>query len=188
MAMVVVSAVGCGSGGGGGDAPITGEPQWNKGLGVIAASTMKSFSASSKMATAGLNIKEVLNRESFASFSPSAAPSFKSSAFKASAVWDDDSVKFIYLGWEPLTGATYYQVYFKDTDGTKNIKVWDSQYISKNDPQYATIAYLDLTDELSGKVEGALVNTAGKYKFQVVAYNNSYSKEYPVLTVSGFTY
>lgn len=190
MVIVIVSAVGCGGGGGGGgDTPITGEPVWNKGLGVIAASTMKLFSASAmapSMATAGLNIKEVLARESFASFSSPAKPSFRTLDFNASAVWDGE-VKFIYLDWEPLSGATYYQVYFKgaDTDGTtKNVKVWDSRYMSDNDPPYATKAYLDLTDELSGKVEGALVDKAGKYQFQVVAYNNSYSKEYPELSVS----
>lgn len=189
MAMIVISAVGCGSGGGGGnpgggDVPITGEPVWNAKIGYIAESISSSSSfmaASANKILNIFNIKETLAHESFAVIT---APAFQVTSFKAAgaggtgSIWDY-GIKFIYLDWAPLSGATYYKIYFKGKDGTEDKEVWDSRSINPGDPQHATIAYLDISDELS-----KYVSEPGEYKFQTIAYNNSYSKEYPVVTAS----
>lgn len=189
MAIIVVSAVGCGGGGGGnipggGDSPITGEPVWNAAIGYITESISSSSSfvtASAIRTTNILNIKEMITCESFAK---TTTPAFQSIVFKAEGsgstggIWNN-GIRFIYLDWAPISGATYYKVYFKGMDGNNNIEVWDSRSIHSDDPQYATIAYLDISDELKDCVSGP-----GEYKFQTIAYNNSYSKEYPVITTS----
>jgi hypothetical protein len=186
VTIVVISAAGCGGGdnSGSGDNAITGEPVWNAGIGVIAESVMISFS----MASPGLSVKERemkgrITAESFA-FPANASSVSRNPEFKASDITDiwKASIKFIYLDWAPLNGATYYQVYYLGNDGSLNQKVWDSREEHKNDPAYTTKAFLDLSDELTG-FDGALT-AAGTYLFKVIAYNSRFSKELPVITVS----
>lgn len=187
LAIVIVSAVGCGGGGGGsnpggGDKPITGEPVWNAWSGSVVTSTTATFPnvlGASLLANMGNGLKELLAAETFvAPIQPvSANKSLVTFAFD-SDVWDSASFKFIFLDWEPLTGAAYYLVYFLRSDGSWS-QVWDSREEHQNDPVYPTKAYLDLSDELAGEV-----GAAGRYQFKVIAKNSSYSKEYPVVTVS----
>jgi hypothetical protein len=199
LVIIVASTVGCGGGGGGGnpggsgnpgdgggDTPITGEPVWNAAIGYITESTSSSSSSTSWIAASmnatmnSFNIKEMIAHESFAVPTRPVSQSmvYKAAGTASSSINLDNCIKFIYLDWAPLTGATYYKVYFKGEDGTENKEVWDSRSIHSGDPQYLTIAYLDFSDELNG------VSCPGKYKFQTIAYNNSSSKEYPVVTAS----
>jgi hypothetical protein len=70
---------------------------------------------------------------------------------------------YIYLAWNAVTGAGSYQVLYNGT------KVWDSTASHLNDPAGgSTQAYLDVNDELSGKI-----SAAGSYSFQVKALNGS---------------
>lgn len=184
---------GCSRGDGGNDA-ITGTPLWNAGIGVIIQSTTSFLPMS---ATAGdssssgkdsfafveeRGVKQWLATQIYHSFTP-AARSFNaiSDSTTLSSIDDNDwanSVKYIFLDWQPLNGATYYQVYFLGKDGTAS-RVWNSQENHPNDPTYATKAFLDITEELAG-----IVREAGQYRFKVIAYNGGSSKEYPAITVS----
>ncbi len=185
---------GCGGGSGGGNPAITGTPVWNAGIGVIIMSTTASFpslateggiTASLKDSPAlagGMGFKQWLATQSYHSFAPVAKSLNGNSAITASAISEtdwDQSVKYIFLDWQPLSGASYYQVYFLGADGSLNRNVWDSRDNHPNDPAYATKAFLDITEELAG-----IVKEAGQYQFKVIAYNSSSSKEYPVITVS----
>ncbi len=192
MIIIVSSVIGCGSGGGGGggnDPAITGEPVWNKGLGVVTDSATALFSTAvaSSSASSGwtkeISLKELLVAQSIVQ---AANPVHINSGFKAMSLTSEDwgsAVKYIFLDWNPLSGATNYKIYFLGKDGTMNIEVWNSLDPHPNDPVYTTKAYLDLSDELRKNSED-LVPDAGEYQFKVIAYNKSYSKEYPVITVS----
>ncbi len=185
---------GCGRESGGGTPAITGTPVWNAGIGVIIKSITASFpsltregdiSASLKAfpaLTGGMGLKQWLATQSYHSFSPIAKSLNGNSVITSSTINETDwdrSVKYIFLDWYPLSGATYYQIYFLGVDGSLNRNVWDSRDNHPNDPAYATKAFLDITEELTG-----IVKEAGQYQFKVIAYNSSSSKEYPVITVS----
>ena len=182
--ILIVSGCGGGSGGGGGDTAITGDPIWNAWYGVVAESATASFSslstASASISTNESALKNVIATESFVTNSKLTFSSAGFSTFNINQdIWNNSSIKYIYLDWASLKGATYYLVYFLGTDGSKNEEVWDSRDTHPNDPTYTNKAFLDLSDELS-----VFVTDQGEYQFKVIAYNNSYSKEYPVVTVS----
>ncbi len=192
MIIIVLSIIGCGSGDGGRndgeDTLITGDPVWNKGIGVITESTTAIFSAYAASSNASCVSKEISIKEWLAgeSFVYNAMTAYTKTSFTTSALsttdWKD-AVKYIFLDWNSLNGASYYQVYFLGKDGSQNVKVWDSRDPHPNDRVYTTKAFLDLSDELK-KDSVDLVPEAGEYQFKVIAYNKSYSKEYPAITVS----
>ena len=111
-------------------------------------------------------------------------PVYKDAGCKGLAIINEDvwngSIKFIFLDWNALNGATYYQVYFLGSDGNQNVQVWDSRQDHPGDPSYTTKAFLDVTDELSG----CGIIQGSEYQFKVIAYSGDDSKEYPVITVS----
>jgi hypothetical protein len=72
-----------------------------------------------------------------------------------------DIYAYIYLAWNAVTGANSYQVCYNGTP------VWDSTDSHPNDPAVGpTQAYLDVNEELSGKI-----SAVGSYSFQIKAFN-----------------
>ena len=96
----------------------------------------------------------------------------------------DQNLAYVYLHWLPLSGVTnpIYRIYFGTVEDL-NQKVWDSTAVDSsepfdpNDPK----AYLDIGDELAGKV-----TVAGVYCFLIVVYDSSGNKykELPAVAVS----
>jgi hypothetical protein len=86
-------------------------------------------------------------------------------------------VAYIFLNWEPVSSASHYKVAYNGTT------VWDSDDTNSADPSYDKTdpqAYLDLDDELSGKI-----SSAGQYTFQVTALNGTTTvATYTAVTVS----
>jgi hypothetical protein len=81
------------------------------------------------------------------------------------AVTGDNVYSYIYLSWNAVSGANSYQVLYNGNT------VWASGDSHPNDPKDgSTIAYLDLDDELAGKI-----TAAGSYQFQVKALNSGAS-------------
>ncbi len=188
--ILILSLAGCGGGGGkkkNDDNPITGNPVWKAGFGVVAKSETAFFPSSSRLSTASVSLamKEITLKRLLAAepFVFATNPVYSDTGFRTfgidptTNVWLN-SIKFIYLDWEPLNGVVYYKAYFLG-DGSQNKEVWDSRIDNPNDPNNTTIAYLDLGDELS---ECNL--KPGQYQFKVIAYNGKYIKEYPAITVS----
>ena len=195
LGIVVTFILGGCSGGsnGGGSAAITGSPVWNAGIGFITESTTATFPTTatatdqasllktSQSLENGMALKRWLATQSFQARTIMAKSLNGNSNIVLSTIDDkvwQNSVKYIYLDWGGLSGVSYYNVYFLESDG-KNKLVWSSQDSHANDPAYTTKAFLDLSEELAGENL-----TAGQYQFKVIAYNNSCSVEYPVITVS----
>jgi hypothetical protein len=101
------------------------------------------------------------------------------------------NIAFVYINWKPLSGVTNpkYKIYFGASEDSQNL-VWDSTKVgTDHKDDYSTAApydpvnpkaFLDLGDELAGKV-----SAAGIYQFRIIVYNEdgTKSKELPVIGV-----
>ncbi len=192
-AILLMAAIAITAGCGGGSHSWSGQLAWRASYGVVSdassygSSGIRSAAIGSAAAAASLaSLKEAITRGatgggSYASNLGPARAAVVGSAGVDRDLWDK-SLKYIYLNWEPLSGASSFTVYYLGPDGTQNEPVWTWPGVSPEDPAYNNsdpAAYLDLSDELVG-----LVEAPGSYQFRLTAFKGSEVKHSNIITVS----
>jgi hypothetical protein len=177
---IIVLLSGCGGGGGGSTPPAFSNVI---GIGVVMQSSssigIESIGGNRSVDPA---LKEIVLPPN--SFRAQQAENFKSNAFKIASMSTTlltGNPAFIYLQWDPVSGANDYQVSYQGNT------VWDSDTThphgsQSGDPAFnpaAPKAYLDLDQELN-----KLISSPDVYTFQITALNGTTTIALATVTAS----
>jgi hypothetical protein len=183
-AALLMAAINAGCGGGGGHG-WAGQIRWKAAYGVLSAGNYGFQAAAMGSASTVAALKKAITRGATggaphaSSLDPVRAAAVNTASV-STALWNS-SLKYIYLNWEPLSGASDFTVYYLGPDGTQNEQVWPPPDGSPEDPDYNSsdpAVYLDLSVELAG-----LVKDPGSYQFRLTASKGSETKQ-STITVS----